>query len=738
MALTFTGHDNNYDGMPVWAKEETQLQVLSVLQRDKGISGKSTKELEKLTKATTKEAKASEKAAAALAEVANFSGTLAGTMATTRGEFKDLIPVVDAFGQIFKKVAGSIMDIIPFVGDLGKGLTDLAGDLAVDVFSFIATSADELIDSYRDIAQQGITFEGNLQNMQKAGAGAIMSLDELDNLFQQAIPTLATFGNATKGAEVVLGNLSKLWVADGLGEQLVRMGFSIAQVNETTVGFYNLLAKSGQAMLLQAGNEELLSAATGRYTKNLLIISKITGRQREELEADIRAQMEQGNIQAALAQLEGKAGADSIVAFQQLQGVLTTMSPQLATAFGSIATLGVASAESEALLANLGGSTRDLMTEFGEGFREGTLSKEDANRLTQAIMEDMAEGFLDPNNLQLAQMGTDVTGGFVQMLAKNMETALPFAQSIKAGASLEEMSAQITKEMENQQSQAATLADAQLELAKFPIALQAAIVSTDGFAFAITKVAETTQKFTEVLSNILMGKGVSGFVGDDRTGNVNKPPTEREILAEQMIEGKLTGESTNAVDQLKFAEAVDFFSEGGQLKQLIMTEKNENKKSKLKDMYDTAVRGNAPQEWKNIDDIINFVKSFGFDAKDLGIKSFQLGTKGIVDFGAGALALLHGKEAVIPAPEGLIPVDLGDSLKPLEDLLANITNKADGGTNLLAQDGVNSVQSKQVVSKLEEMVGVLKTIADGQHIGTSTTQRELKKLGNFFAADLFR
>jgi hypothetical protein len=43
-----------------------------------------------------------------------------------------------------------------------------------------------------------------------------------------------------------------------------------------------------------------------------------------------------------------------------------------------------------------------------------------------------------------------------------------------------------------------------------------------------------------------------------------------------------------------------------------------------------------------------------------------------------------------------------------------------------------------VVSKLEEMVGVLKTIADGQFTNTSTTQRELKKLGNSFSSDLFK
>ena len=87
----------------------------------------------------------------------------------------------------------------------------------------------------------------------------------------------------------------------------------------------------------------------------------------------------------------------------------------------------------------------------------------------------------------------------------------------------------------------------------------------------------------------------------------------------------------------------------------------------------------------------------------------------------------------------MIPVDLGDSLRPLEDLLANLTNNAGGGNNLLAQDGVNSVQSKQVVSKLDEMIGVLKYIAGGDP-KVAQLSTEMKRLASKMTVgyDLYR
>ena len=134
---------------------------------------------------------------------------------------------------------------------------------------------------------------------------------------------------------------------------------------------------------------------------------------------------------------------------------------------------------------------------------------------------------------------------------------------------------------------------------------------------------------------------------------------------------------------------------------------------------------------------IETMKAFLAD-NDLVVPEFQQGTDGVMDFGAGSMAFLHGKEAVIPAPKGNIPVDLGNTLAPLEEMIAKIENEAIRVKQAVDTPGVNNVQSNEVVSKLNEMIGVLKTIADGQYTGNSQFGKEIRRLGNSMSADLFR
>ena len=127
-----------------------------------------------------------------------------------------------------------------------------------------------------------------------------------------------------------------------------------------------------------------------------------------------------------------------------------------------------------------------------------------------------------------------------------------------------------------------------------------------------------------------------------------------------------------------------------------------------------------------------------FNELGLPIDFFQQGTQGVQNFGNGTLAMLHGNEAVIPAPRGEIPVDLGNTLQPLQDALSNLVEGMRNTNTTVATNDVNMLQSNDVVQKLETMIGVLKSIADGTAQGNTMFGKEIRRLGNQMSADLFR
>ena len=709
MALKIT-YPEPGDNVPQWATEDTQLQIKAILEKaSRPTSGgnKADKEKEEQTKKSTKALKGLSEG---FDELTGLVGTTAGVLTSTRGEFKDLIPIVDNFGNLLKKAGGAALEAIPIIGDAFAKGGEILVEFTKDAFSFIATTADTVADAFRETATRGAFFNNSLAELIKSSTAANISLEELSGILEANTSAIASFGDANKGARQVLIGLAR--VQDDFGDQLFNLGLNFQEINESASGFFELLATTGQARLLRAGQEEELANQTNRYIRDVTILASITGQERKEVEAEFRRQVQRGNVQAQLALLSQNNTEGSLQAFGNLSTLLTAFNPILGDAFGSIATLGVATAEQEAVLAQLG-NARQLIEQFGTAFREGTLTDAEAQAQTEAIFKAISEGVRDPNFLQTAALGTGPVTGLPATLAEVASTALPLAESLgDTDFSLGQLREQIEAQATTNDGLTKTIVQAQKDLAKLPFDIQEALLGPDGGGTvlndALKLVSDNVSQFSIILQEIVKSGGSLEALAGIITGRDNTAPGGNPN----------TGTDKAAISNLRNTAVQSLPSD-------------------IENRMDYVMRINNAAA---VGDMATFKREVlaVFNELGLPIDFFQQGTQGVQNFGNGTLAMLHGNEAVIPAPRGEIPVDLGNTLQPLQDTLSNLVEGLRNTNTTVATNDVNMLQSNDVVQKLETMIGVLKSIADGTAQGNTMFGKEIRRLGNQMSADLYR
>ena len=724
--------------LPQWATESTLQEVAKQLGAKRAGVGSLDVEAKKASRSTAELSKAQKAAKEGFESVANVAGSVASTLFNTDGSLNSLLPVVESLTAMANKAAkgllslgGGIPVISGFVKAAGVG-ADLAEQTANLLFDVTTSIADSIADGFRGAASVGATLEGNFRELSTLSLNANISLEDLGNTLNEAGPALSAFATSSEGARKVLGTLGKLQ-QDGTLEGFTRLGFTISELNEVGTDFLNILARTGQTTMLNNMTEEQLAKNAGAYATNLAVLSRLTGQNRKELQQQMREEQMRGNVQALLALKENELTGESLESFRNLQVGLRQFSPQLADAFASISTLGVASAEQEAILAQLG-PTGDLIRQFGLAFKDGTGDVNDAD--IQNILGSVADGITNDQTLRTALLSP--AGGFPAALADVVGEGLAFAQKFIAGdVDLAAIREQVDKERQGRIEAAdqnrelvKSIIDAQTNVATLSKDLQQLVLTSDVAAKVITETANGITATTDLLKQ---------FLGFAESGKIPGQPDIDTLTTESDV----TVSASGAV----YVNGNEVASGQGLRTQINATAGTTSELTQLpfEDAFRKAVEAQANEADKRD---VKSAKGTGFTdietmkaflaENDLVVPEFQRGTQGIMDFGKATMAFLHGKEAVIPAPKGNIPVDLGNTLAPLEEMMANITNNTNNGNNSVAQEGVNSVQSNEVVGKLSEMIGVLKTIADGQYTGNSQFGKEIRRLGNQMSTDLFR
>jgi len=191
-----------------------------------------------------------------------------------------------------------------------KGLEDVidAGVSDVTLLGKVAKELSKDIDAnvgvFRQLAQTGASFGSSIVTLRKAQEDAQMPLAKFTDLIAQNSGTLAKlFGSVDQGVPQITGFMKSLRTMT-MGE-FAKFGLTLDETSTFLGTFLELERARGNTTRM---TQDQLLAGTRAYTKDLVLLSKLTGESVDELNSQNMAMAADGVFQS---QLQGMAAKDA-------------------------------------------------------------------------------------------------------------------------------------------------------------------------------------------------------------------------------------------------------------------------------------------------------------------------------------------------------------------------------------------------------------------------------------------
>ena len=276
------------------ASQKVLLSMLKSHQKNLKERGELTKELndelddqikavEKSTKATNKAGSTSTTFVGVVIKAIKFLGKFIMGAAQIGAQFGKTSSQIKGFSDAVE--AG--FDNIPY---LGAAMKKLAPEL------------DDNVQLFRGLALSGASFGSSITKLRMAAFDAGMPLMQFQELIQNNSTALARmFGSVDQGVVhlVALGKGLRKFQMD----ELAKFGITMDETNEFLTTYAEIERARGQSEGMTSAR---LLAGTQAYTKNLVLLSKLTGQSVTELDKQQRAMAADGVFQAKLAQMDEK------------------------------------------------------------------------------------------------------------------------------------------------------------------------------------------------------------------------------------------------------------------------------------------------------------------------------------------------------------------------------------------------------------------------------------------------
>lgn len=491
------------------ATEATLKQLLAAMTvmvnntgKDKAARAKSQQELEKelkkLAAASKKAALEAEKNAEALED--NTDETEENTEAT-KGLTKEQKKNIDAQKQAIKAqkeyiqtltgikgamsglgsaaagAASGMTNMLSSLANLGNSLTSTAqvfsqipvvGGVLSGMFGAVAGAAEKTYDAFKKSASVGANFGGSMTEMINSATGAGLTFDQFSGIIAKTGKDLALLGGDSEAGARRLGALGKQIKGTSLAADLNRLGYSTEAINEGMATYAGQLAKTGS---LQGMSNSQLIASTGSYLKDLDALTKLTGKNKQELEGERNARLKDAQFRFIMSKMD-------VESQKNLQNLMDSIPAEHQEGMKEIIATGTATSEAgKKALAFLPDSAKNMMSLNQQIRTTGKLGADQANKLNAAYQRE-TQAFVK-------------SGTAENMALYGDEASRRFFVAAADAAAREKNLAQITAEQQKAAAERKAKEEELKSKGLDPASMEA----------YKNKIAETSNEFTKFLAN---------------------------------------------------------------------------------------------------------------------------------------------------------------------------------------------------------------------------------------------
>lgn len=446
------------------------------------------------------------------------------------GSFSVLNTAVDVATKAFGAVAGAI----PMVGGAFKALGEAAGD----VTKMMIDQFQQGWTAYKDLSQTGVVT--SFENLKDTVGATGLLFNEVGKTLGKHSKDFAAFGGSTQaGAKAFRQTASEL---TDVRQSFAAMGISAEEFNDSQAKYMAISARSGF-------QQQDLAKGTKQYIEQLDDLSKLTGLQKKDIQAQRDAAMSETRFASRLESMT-KEQQD---AFNDMNSYLiANAGPETAQGFRDlVASGGVATTDAaKALMLKTNGAAADMVSDLSKRMKP---SQEDViNNL--GGMQKAFKGTVG----DIAQLGQYI--GDASLMTKGAAEQFKMVHGkMPTAKDLEEQKKNREKLAKGEMGQTTQLAKTEQNLRDVQMNLQLMATSSDVVTKAMDWMSEGLDELSEKLFELSGAEMPAEMKArkEERKALREVKKAQEELTKAQQRAAAAAAEDTGGGDDVSMAKATD-------------------------------------------------------------------------------------------------------------------------------------------------------------------------------------